>query len=202
MRLDVSSLTYIYKSSRRGCRDVGFAAEDGEIVALIGPSGCGKSTVLACVAGVLTPDAGTVEVVGGGDGASTFLMLQAAPLFEGLRLWENVALGYGYPARRHRVSAVARLAEVGLEECADDRPSHLSVGQRQRGAVAVALAQPGRVLLFDEPTGNLDDDNARRVMDGLRSAAGTGRVVVMATHDRRVLAEADRVVDLAVAGAA
>lgn len=195
MSLIVRNLSYTYSRSGRGCRNVSFEAGVHQVVGLVGPSGSGKSTALACIAGVLTGGSGSVSVVGEAEPMIS-LALQAAPLFEGLRLWENVAVAWGYPSRRARTDAVAALAEVGLADLADAFPSSLSGGQRQRGAVAAALAQDSDVMLFDEPTGNLDDVNADRVVQALRLSARQGRVVVLATHDRRVIDQLDAVVEL------
>lgn len=195
MSLVVNDLAYAYAASGRGCRDVSFTVGTGEIAALVGPSGCGKSTALACVAGVLTGSSGTVSV-SGVDEPVISLALHSAPLFEGLRLWENVALAWGYPSKRRQADAITELAAVGLGDHGEAFPSTMSAGQRQRAAVAVALAQRGDVMLFDEPTGNLDDVNASRVLQALRMAADQGCVVVLATHDRRVTEHVDSVIRL------
>lgn len=198
MRLHVEEVGYTYDASKRGCPPTTFVAKSGEILALIGASGSGKSTCLACIAGILVADSGQVDLRGANEnaGPGKVLVMQTAPLFEALRSWENVALGWGVPHPRRRGDALAMLTTFDLADCADSLPRELSSGQRQRVAVVCALSTNAPVLLFDEPTGNLDDANAELVMSHLRQAASGGRVVVVATHDSRVLRGVDSIVKM------
>ena len=112
---------------------------------------------------------------------------------------DNAAFGLqaaGTPAAASRAAARDMLARVGAGELAERRPDRLSGGQAQRVAVCRALVNAPAVVLADEPTGNLDPDNAGLVMDALADAAAEGRTVVVATHDPAVVARADEVVRL------
>lgn len=198
--LCVAGIQHLFTSSGRGSPRISFVAPPGNIVALIGPSGCGKSTTLACIAGVLAPTRGVVVLNGKPISDQVSLAMQVAPLFEHLTAWENIALARGYPSRKYRTWATTELERVGLSGLADSVPSELSVGQRQRVAVVASLVQNRAVLLFDEPTGNLDDESAASVLDVLRSCADSGRIVVLATHDQRVVSRVDRVVTIEMRG--
>lgn len=192
--LQVSGLTYRFPDTGRGCADVSFTAESGHLTVLSAPSGAGKSTALAATAGVLTPQAGEVlldgRLLARGEAA---LVLQTAQVFDRLTAWENVACSWGMPTGRLRDRAVAELARYGLSDVADSRPDQMSGGQKQRVAIVAALAQNKPLLLADEATSNLDEANARLVIDTLKVAAAR-QVVVVASHDARLCAEADRIV--------
>ncbi len=203
-------ISYTYPGTRRGIAHLSLVAQGGAITALKGSSGSGKSTLLACIAGVLTPDSGTVTFADGGTagpgrGASPperpckALILQNCALFEHLSVWENVALGRGVPRPALRDRALDELAALGVSDLADVPPSALSLGQRQRVAIAAALAMDAQVLLADEPTGSLDASNASRVLAALRVAARRGAAVVIASHDAAVWEFADGVVDISSA---
>lgn len=200
--LRAEDMSYRYPESARGIAHITLQAQAGEITALIGPSGSGKSTVLACLASVLRPDAGHVtwNGVDSPTAGSTALITQNSSLFEDLSLWENVALAFGLPRRASKRRAVAVLRELGMHALADSAPSALSLGQRQRGAIAAAIAQDAFVILADEPTGSLDEENGRRVMAALRTVADRGSVVLIATHDPKVMDHVDTVVSLEAHG--
>jgi putative ABC transport system ATP-binding protein len=180
----------------------------GEWVAIMGPSGCGKSSLLHLLGGLDTPDAGTVAVDGedlAGLSETRRALLrrtrigyvfQFFNLVQDFSVAENIELpmllaGVGRAAARHRRNEL--LEAVGLADIADAPPSELSGGQQQRVAIARALANRPRVLLADEPTGNLDTDSARGVLALLRAQHQAGQTIVMVTHDARVAAAADRV---------
>jgi lipoprotein-releasing system ATP-binding protein len=184
----------------------------GEVVALTAPSGAGKSTLLH-VAGLLdAPDAGTVEIDGQdatrlSDRARTALrrgslgfVYQAHHLLPEFTAAENVVLpqlAHGTAPGAARERAAGLLARVGLSERAGHRPSALSGGEAQRVAFCRALANAPRVLLADEPTGNLDPATADRVFDALLSLVReTGMAALVATHNFDLAARMDRVVRL------
>jgi putative ABC transport system ATP-binding protein len=188
--------------------DLGLDIEAGEHVALVGPSGSGKSTLLGLLGGLEPVQEGSV-VVGGVElrglsgralaehrRATVGFVFQHFGLLDTLTAAENVALactlaGAGRGAGRRRAADL--LAAVGLTERAGHRPPHLSGGERQRVALARALANRPRLILADEPTGNLDTDSARRVVDLLAALpADTGCTVVVVTHDPEVAGRADR----------
>jgi putative ABC transport system ATP-binding protein len=185
-----------------------FAVGAGEIVAVMGPSGSGKSTLLHCLAGIVTPDSGTVtydgrELSGMRDAERSALrrgdfgfVFQFGQLVPELTCLENVAL----PLRLNGVKRkeAERLAREWMErlevaEVGHKRPGEVSGGQGQRVAVARSLVTGPRVLFADEPTGALDSLNGERVMQLLTDAArDTGAAVVLVTHEARVAAYSDR----------
>jgi len=184
----------------------------GEAVALVGPSGAGKSTLLH-VAGLLEPpDSGAVMIDGQdggklGDAARTLLRRRALgfvyqfhhllPEFSAL---ENVIIPQMIAGRSRREAAIRAgelLANVGLSQRADHRPGRLSGGEQQRVAIVRAIANAPRVLLADEPTGNLDPGTAAGVYTTLmKLVRETGLAVLMATHNPELAARMDRIVRL------
>jgi ABC-type lipoprotein export system ATPase subunit len=190
-----------------------FEALPGEMLALVGPSGSGKSSLLMILAGQDEPTAGKAWVAGLALHEATdaerrqlrrnrvSLVFQDPPrnLLPKLTVGANVALPMalgGMPRRQARDGAAELLGRVGLSERTGERIEHLSGGEQQRVAVAVALATDPPVLLADEPTAELDVGNSERVIDLLESAAADGRTVVVTTHDPDVAARAHRVVYL------
>jgi ABC-type lipoprotein export system ATPase subunit len=188
-------------------RDVSIEVADGEFLAIMGRSGSGKSTLLNVIAGLERPTNGTVEVAGRAlnDMSDTELtrfrrdevgvVFQFFNLLPTLSVAENIAL----PARlagdtRSLDSRVAALiAGVGLEHRSDFRPHRLSGGELQRAAIARALVNSPRLLLADEPTGNLDTAAADRVMRDLRRIADDeGVTIVLVTHSPESAGWADR----------
>jgi putative ABC transport system ATP-binding protein len=176
--------------------------EPGGYVAITGPSGAGKSTLLSVLGGLDTPQAGAV-VVGDHDlhdlrrnqladyrRQTVGFVFQHFGLLESLTAIENVELACtlaGMPARQRRARAAELLAAVGLDARADHRPVALSGGERQRVAIGRALANEPRLVLADEPTGNLDDDSTEIVVELLESLpAERGCTLVLVTHDHRL----------------
>jgi putative ABC transport system ATP-binding protein len=185
----------------------------GEWVAVVGESGSGKSTLLNIVAGIDRPDRGTVRLertaLDYGDDESLALwrrrnvgfVFQAFHLLPYLDVGENVALPLallGVAAAERASRAGAMLEAVGLGGFAKRRPATLSGGEMQRAAIARALVHRPRLLLADEPTGNLDEANAVAVLDCLREAAREAKAAaLLVTHSPMAAARADRVVRLA-----
>jgi putative ABC transport system ATP-binding protein len=185
--------------------------EPGSLVLLLGPSGCGKTTLLSCLAGIMRPTSGVIEVDGrditslSGVDLTQYrrhgvgIVFQAFNLIASLDAVENVAVALrsaGRSRREARERAVALLTEVGLGQRLAHRPSDLSGGQQQRVAIARALALDPGLLVADEPTANLDAVQVETVLRILRSLTGRGRTVVVSTHDHRLLPLADRVIDM------
>ncbi|WP_081908955.1 ABC transporter ATP-binding protein [Deinococcus sp. YIM 77859] len=176
------------------------------LTAVVGPSGSGKSTLLNLLAGFDRPTTGRVVVDGTDLHAlpeavrADFRLAHYGFVFQNHNLMpiltaqENVELPLmlaGRPRRERRERARALLNSVGLAGRASHLPSQLSGGEAQRVAIARALAHDPRVLLADEPTGNLDTHTGRRVLDLLTRPAREGRTVILITHDRDVAALAD-----------
>ncbi|MCW2991727.1 MAG: transporter ATP-binding protein [Solirubrobacterales bacterium] len=167
----------------------------GARVALVGPSGSGKSTLLHLMAGLDAPTRGSVEWPAIGDRAAlrpgpVAVIFQGPSLLPPLTVEENVALPLILGGERHREAhrrARTSLALLGLDELADKLPEEISGGQAQRVAVARALTGAPRLILADEPTGQLDRANGAAVLDVLLAAADhSGAALVITTHDPTV----------------
>ena len=187
---------------------VSLAVQPGEFVAIMGPSGCGKSTLLHLLGGLDHPTAGEVWFEGERvDGLSETawavrrrrgigIVFQFFNLIGNLSAADNVelpALIAGASAAEARRERERLMAELGISERARAVPAVLSGGEQQRVAIARALINDPRVLLADEPTGNLDTESARDVLALLRGLHERGQTIILVTHDPRVAAQADRV---------
>ncbi|RMH53960.1 MAG: ATP-binding cassette domain-containing protein [Candidatus Hydrogenedentota bacterium] len=186
---------------------------EGEKVALTGPSGSGKTTLLLLIAGLKLPREGTVRVCDcditrlSEEERDVFrarnlgIVFQSLNLLESSSLLTNVCLQLWVEDRRGKsVDRWARglLKHVGLEGRVKERPTRLSSGERQRVAVARAVAGGSRLLLADEPTSHLDTDNSRRVLDLLFEGVQRWRkTLLVVTHDERILGHFNRVISLA-----
>lgn len=180
-----------------------------EVVAVTGPSGSGKSTLLACLAGLDEPDGGSVHVAGevmsrrpeperAALRARTIGMLfQTGNLIDHLTVEQNVLLAQRLTGSVDHARVADLLAQVGLANRGGASPRTLSGGEAARAGLAVALANDPVVLLADEPTGELDETSAGRIVALLRKHAQAGAGVLMVTHNARVAAEADREITLA-----
>lgn len=183
----------------------------GSLVILMGPSGCGKTTLLSCLGGILKPTSGAIKFgdvdVTSLDGhemsnyrrETVGIVFQAFNLVPSLTALENVMvplLAAGQPRRAARKRAGQLLSRVGLEERVSHRPGDLSGGQQQRVAVARAIALDPPLILADEPTAHLDFIQVEEILRLIRELATGDRMVVVATHDSRILPLADRVVEL------
>jgi putative ABC transport system ATP-binding protein len=210
-------LVHIYKSAAVeviALRDVDLVVEEGEKVALFGPSGAGKSTLLWLLAGLTRPTAGALFLHGRdvsllsvqdldrlrGEMTGVILQTPSRNLILGADAAQNIAFAQraGSLSRRDRHRLVGELLEsVGLTEVAGRSAGHLSGGEQQRLAVAVALANRPSLVLADEPTSQLDRDSARRVVELLSEASASfGATVVVVTHDPMVSLAFDRTVTI------
>ena len=185
----------------------------GESAAVIGPSGCGKTTLLHLVAGIVTPRAGrivvdSIDLSGLNDAgrrdfrvARIGLVFQEFELLDYLDVLDNILLPYRITSALRldsevRARALELAAEVGIGDKLDRPPRRLSQGERQRVAVCRALVARPRLLLADEPTGNLDPGNKERVLDILlEQARRSGATLLTVTHDHSLLGRFDRVID-------
>jgi putative ABC transport system ATP-binding protein len=213
-RLVVSDLTVEYASGGyvvRPIRGLNLTVDPGKLVLLLGASGSGKTTLLSVIAAILTPTSGTVRLgdlnVTGlrGEALTSYrrhrvgIVFQTFNLIPSLTAAENVQIplrsaGIGGKEARHRAERL--MDQVGLSDRMKHRPGDLSAGQQQRVAVARALAMDPPLVLADEPTAHLDYIQVDGVLRLLREIADSGRMVVVATHDERIVALADGVVSL------
>ena len=188
--------------------DVTLEIADGEFVALRGPSGCGKSTLLMAAGGLLEPSGGSVSVSGtdlyslNQDGRARFraenigFVFQQFHLIPYLDVRDNIlaaslATGAGDEKRAEEL-----LGHFGLTHRARHVPAALSTGEKQRAAMARALFNSPKLILADEPTGNLDRDNAESLLEQLSAFASDGGSVLLVTHDARVEGHSDRTVEI------
>ena len=195
----------------RAVRGVDLDVARGELVAIMGPSGCGKSTLLNLVAGLDLADDGEIaidgEVITGQSEdwlarmrrRHVGIVFQFFNLLEGMTALENVVLPAMIAGSKHRKAETrARdlLDLLGLGDKAEELPAVLSGGQRQRLAIARALANQPTLVLADEPTGALDSDGGREVLELFRRLHDDGQTIVMVTHSDEVAAGADRIVQM------
>ncbi|MGQ0633832.1 MAG: ABC transporter ATP-binding protein [Planctomycetaceae bacterium] len=187
-----------------------FELASGEQAALVGPSGGGKTTLLNVIAGITTPDAGSVTI----DGIDLTRMnearrdrfraqkigfvFQTFNLLPAFSAFENVLLGMSFSGRRvDRARARELLAKVGLSQRLTHRPSQLSVGEQQRVAVARALANRPSLLLADEPTANVDLHNQQTILQLIRDACREHQVsLLIVTHQLDAASQFPRVIRL------
>jgi predicted ABC-type transport system involved in lysophospholipase L1 biosynthesis ATPase subunit len=215
--IDVRGLTKTYGSGPTAVTalaGVDFAAAAGERVAVLGKSGSGKSTLMNLLGGLDTPTSGTLTVAGRGLGSlsrrqlADFRLTRVGFVFQSFHLLptktalENVEVPLvlaGRPRAERRAAAREVLAAVGMDHRADHVPAKLSGGERQRVAVARALVNHPRLILADEPTGNLDSASAAAVMELLLTRVrDLGVTLILVTHDEDLAARsADRLVRMA-----
>lgn len=206
--LAANNISYIYQSKYQKVQalsDVSCVFEAGEFYAILGQSGSGKTTLLSMLAGLGTPNEG--QVMANGQSVKEFgserhrrenvsVIYQAYNLFPCLTILENVMYPMritGIPAKKAKPRAIKLLEAVGLGDVDKrKRPAMLSGGQQQRVAIARALASNAKALLADEPTGNLDSENGKLVIDLLkRLAKEENRCIIVVTHDLDIAAQAD-----------
>ncbi|WP_420794395.1 ABC transporter ATP-binding protein [Sphingosinicella microcystinivorans] len=184
---------------------------EGEFVAIMGPSGCGKSTLLNVIGMLDSPTSGSyrfgdIEVAGLSEAkladvrkANLGFIFQSFNLIDELSVEENIELALLYhdiPASVRRARVAAVMDKVGIAHRAKHRPSQLSGGQQQRVAVARALVAEPRLILADEPTGNLDTSHGEEVMRMLQALNADGATIVMVTHSPAHADYAGRVVNM------
>lgn len=213
MSISLKNVSYSYKGKYHTVRavdDVSYDFEPGKCYAIIGKSGSGKTTLLSLMAGLDLPTEGEIIV----DGKSTrewdrnqlrreavSVIYQNYNLFPLLTVQENIQypLDLKKMPKREAAELVREVRErVDLSETYEKRlPSHLSGGEQQRVAIARTLAQGCKIILADEPTGNLDSTNTRNIVEILRSLAhDDGCTVIIVTHDPAVAEQADTVLQM------
>lgn len=206
--VDLVKVYGVGENAVQALRGVSMEVDVGEVVAVMGPSGSGKTTLLNIIGGVDRPTAGSVlvngvNIAGLDEGRlreyrlrSVGYIFQFFNLIPTLTAIENVLapmLAAGTPYREAHTRARSLLESLGLKGKEGRFPEELSGGERQRVAIAVALANNPKIVLADEPTGELDIVNAEKVVKTLAGLSREGRVVIIATHDPRVARLTDRI---------
>ncbi len=207
-RLELENIFYKYKGANRDVlRDVNCSFEGGKVNAIVGPSGSGKTTLLSIMAGLDEPTRGTITINGNDlkdmdldeyRRDSVSMIFQAFQLFPLLTALENVSFPMEYKGiskdeARKKGSEV--LNSLGIDGGKQARyPSNLSGGEQQRVAIGRTLATGAKVILADEPTGNLDDENSDRIIDILKELAHEQDFcVIIVTHDMEIAEASDHV---------
>lgn len=211
--LEVRDVKKSYEGGRiEALRGVSLGIDAGDFLAITGASGSGKSTLLHLLGGLDTPTEGSVlfrgECVGGAQNGAACMALdtyrarfagfifQSFHLLPSLNALENVQvpmLGTGHHPRNREEKARSLLVELGLEHRLGQYPTQLSAGERQRVAIARSLVNEPKVLLADEPTGNLDSENSAKILEILAQVQERhGTTLVMVTHDLSIAATAHR----------
>jgi ABC-type lipoprotein export system ATPase subunit len=210
--LEISGLRKAYRAPDGETKSVvsidTFSLQAGAQFGLKGESGSGKTTFLNLIAGIVKPDAGSILLNGVNvpslseskrdrlRATTLGCVYQSFNLLQGYTCLENVLVAMSFGAGRDRAFATKLLERVGLSARLDYYPRQLSVGQQQRVAVARALANKPKLVLADEPTGNLDADRAAETLDLLRqTCTEQGAALLLVSHDREILARFSNVAD-------
>ena len=212
--LKLEHITKVYRAAEvqtAALDDLSLQIRPGEFLAIMGPSGCGKSTLLNILGLIDSPTAGNYWFMGEDIAkaseeeltlhrrAGVGFVFQNFNLIDDLTVAENVDVALIYrrvPGSERRKRVAAALERVGLAHRAKHMPKQLSGGQQQRVAVARALVSDPKVILADEPTGNLDTANGEAVMEMLIDVAKAGTTIIMVTHSQVHAGRADRVVHM------
>ncbi|MGN8552197.1 UNVERIFIED_CONTAM: ATP-binding cassette domain-containing protein [Microbacterium sp. SLM126] len=214
MLLNANQVSFRYGTADWLYQDLSIECRSGKLVGLAGPSGSGKSTMLDLLGMTSPPGAGEVTLVdddgaavasntpartSSGAGTNFAWILQSNAVLSGRTVLDNVAVAQlaagASRAAAHELAKDA-LTRVGLASLGSARVNEISGGELQRVTVARCLTSTARVILADEPTGQLDSRNTALVADALRELAEDGRIVVVATHDERVMDRCDQLVRL------
>ena len=212
--IKVTDLSKVFRTEEietTALNGVSFEINDGEFVAIMGPSGCGKSTLLNILGLLDNPSGGSYMLLGSEVGqlkekertkfrkGNIGFVFQSFNLIDELNVYENVELPLRYlnisaGERKQKVNEI--LKRMGISHRAKHFPQQLSGGQQQRVAIARAVVSSPKLILADEPTGNLDSKNGKEVMDLLAELNAEGTTIVMVTHSQKDAAVAKRVINL------
>ena len=212
--IKVTDLSKVFRTEEietTALNGVSFEINEGEFVAIMGPSGCGKSTLLNIMGLLDNPSGGSYMLLGSEVGqlkekdrtkfrkGNIGFVFQSFNLIDELNVFENVELPLRYlnisaGERKQRVTEI--LKRMGISHRAKHFPQQLSGGQQQRVAIARAVVSNPKLILADEPTGNLDSKNGKEAMDLLSELNAEGTTIVMVTHSQKDAAVAQRVINL------
>ena len=212
--ITVTNLSKIFRTEEietTALNGVSFDIDDGEFVAIMGPSGCGKSTLLNILGLLDNPTDGSYMLLGTEVGrlrekertqfrkGNIGFIFQSFNLIDELNVFDNIELPLKYmniPAAERRLKVTDIMKRMAISHRAQHFPQQLSGGQQQRVAIARAVVASPKLILADEPTGNLDSKNGREVMKLLKELNADGTTVVMVTHSQRDAGSADRIINL------
>ena len=212
--IKVTDLSKVFRTEEietTALNGVSFEIKEGEFVAIMGPSGCGKSTLLNILGLLDNPSGGSYMLLGSEVGqlkekertkfrkGNIGFVFQSFNLIDELDVYENVELPLRYlnissSERKQKVTEI--LKRMGISHRAKHFPQQLSGGQQQRVAIARAVVSSPKLILADEPTGNLDSKNGKEVMDLLAELNAEGTTIVMVTHSQKDAAVAQRIINL------
>ena len=214
MYIDIKDVSVEYKQEKTSflaLDHINLSINQGEFICLLGPSGCGKSTLLNILGLLDNPTSGSYELLGTEVGGlkekertkfrkgNIGFVFQSFNLIDELNVYENIEL----PLRYLNISAAERKQKVteimkrmAISHRAQHFPQQLSGGQQQRVAIARAVVAGPKLILADEPTGNLDSKNGKEVMDLLKELNQEGTTIVMVTHSQKDASQAQRTIDL------
>jgi len=209
--IELRSVDKYYRTGKmeyHALHEVDLDVAEGEMTAILGPSGCGKSTMLNMITGIDRPDSGSVTVAGeridgmredqlaAWRGKNVGIIFQFFQLFPTLSALENAMLPMDFAKRgtvaERRDTALRNLELVGLGEKLDNLPSELSGGEQQRVAIARSLANDPKLIIGDEPTGNLDSKTEDRMFQLLEELSDQGKTIIYVTHSQNLAAKAGR----------
>ncbi len=206
--ITIQNVSKVYQGGVHALDSVSFEVDRGEWMAIMGPSGSGKTTLLSLLNGLDRPANGRIEILGedagrfGPDEWAVFrrenigLVFQQFHLIPYLTAIENVMLAQYYHSMAIQAQALEALERVQMAERAHHLPSQLSGGEQQRVCIARALINDPKIILADEPTGNLDEENEERVLDIFRSLHRDGKTLVVVTHDPEIGYAGQRIIRL------
>jgi putative ABC transport system ATP-binding protein len=205
---DIYRFYHVEEEETLALRGVSVYVESGEIVVVQGPSGSGKSTLLACLSGIDEPDGGYVTLMGkrltrrpeairaAMRARYMGIMLQSGNLFHHLSIEDNMRLQMRLAGKINHKRVEELIELVGLQHCRQERLAHISGGESTRAGLAVAMAAEPKILLADEPTGEVDAETEQKILQMLAEFRRKGGAILMVTHSDAVAAFADRTMHL------